>query len=89
VENQRVVRAANRRLQDVAGRTVQDGAIIPFLCECAADSCMGRIEITLDDYFLAHLDPDHYVLLRGHPRVDGEDVIGHQGRYELVSKAAR
>ena len=87
-ENQSVIRDANRRLQDVAGRTVQDGKIIPFLCECAEETCMGRIEVTLDDYFLAHLGPDRYVLLPGHARIDGEETVADGGHYEIVTKAA-
>lgn len=87
-QNQRVFRGANRRLEDVAGRTVEEGAVVPFLCECADDACLGRIEVTLDEYFLAHLDPDRYVVLPGHLRIDGEEIVADHGRYEVVSKAA-
>jgi hypothetical protein len=57
-ENQDMSRSANERLQDVAGRTAVDGIMIPFLCECAADECMDRVEISIDEYFLAHLQRD-------------------------------
>jgi hypothetical protein len=87
-ENQRLARDANKRLQDVAGRMVEEGRVIPFLCECADDACMGRIEVTLDDYFVAHLGTDRYVLLPGHLRIDEEEVIADHGRYEIVTKAA-
>jgi hypothetical protein len=87
-ENQVMARSANERLQDVAGRTATDGVVIPFLCECAADDCMGRVEITIDDYFIAHLDTDHYVIVPGHPRIDGEVVVADHGDYEVVTKAA-
>lgn len=87
VENQNMSRSANGRLQDVAGRTVTDGVVIPFLCECA-DGCLGRVEITIDDYFIAHLDTDHYVIVPGHPRVDGEVIVRDHGEYEVVTKAA-
>jgi hypothetical protein len=59
-------RSANERLQDVAGRTAEDGTVVPLLCECAADDCMGRVEITIDDYSIAHFDADHYVVMPGH-----------------------
>jgi hypothetical protein len=88
VENQSMSRSANERLRDVAGRTVQDGNVIPFLCECASDGCMGRVEITIDEYFIAHLAPDHYVIMPGHPRIDGEVVVEDRGHYEVVEKAA-
>lgn len=87
-ENQDIARSANGRLQDVAGRTATDGVVIPFLCECAADDCRGRVEITIDDYFIAHLDSDHYVIVSGHPGIDGEVVVDDHGEYEVVTKAA-
>ena len=88
VQNQDMSRSANERLQDVAGRTVTDGVVIPFLCECAADECMGRVEITIDDYFIAHLDTDHYVIVPGHPGIEGEVLVHDHGEYEVVTKAA-
>lgn len=87
-ENQYMSRSANERLQDVAGRTAEDGIIIPFLCECATGGCIGRVEITIDDYFIAHLNPDHYVIIPGHPRIDGEVIVHDHGHYEVVTKAA-
>jgi hypothetical protein len=87
-ENQDMSRSANERLQDVAGRTAEDGIVIPFLCECAADDCFGRVDISIDEYFIAHLAPEHYVILPGHPRIDGEVVVEDRGHYELVAKAA-
>lgn len=87
VQNQKISRSANKRLQDVAGRSGADGKIIPFLCECAAANCLGRVEMSMDDYFLAHLAPDHFVILPGHPRIDGEVVVDDRGHYELVTKA--
>jgi hypothetical protein len=87
-ENQDMSRSANERLQDVAGRTAEDGIVIPFLCECAADDCFGRVDISIDEYFIAHLAPEHYVILPGHPRIDGETIVDDRGHYELVTKAA-
>jgi hypothetical protein len=87
-ENQDMSRGANKRLQAVAGRTTEDGTVIPFLCECAADDCMGRVEISIDEYFIAHLAPEHYVILAGHPRIDGQVVVEDRGHYEVVTKAA-
>lgn len=87
-ENQDVSRSANERLQDVVGRTVEDGRTVPFFCECADDACRGRVEISIDDYFIAHLDSHHYVIIPGHPRIDGEVIVHDHGHYEVVTKAA-
>lgn len=85
-QNQDMARAANERLQEVAGRRTEDGKIIPFLCECADAACLGRIEVSIDDYFVAHLDSTHYVVMPGHLRVDGEVLVADHGHYELVAK---
>jgi hypothetical protein len=87
-ENQDMSRSANKRLQDVVGRTVAAGRIIPFLCECADDACMGRVEISIEDYVIAHLDSHQYVIIPGHPRIDGEVIVHDHGHYEVVAKAA-
>jgi len=86
-QNQDMARRANERLQDIAGRTVEDGTGIPFLCECADAACLGRIELSIDDYFLTHLDSAQFVILPGHPRLDGEEVVADHGHYEVVTKA--
>lgn len=36
---------------------------------------MGRVEIGIDEYFVAHLAPEHDAILAGHPRIDGEVVV--------------
>jgi hypothetical protein len=83
-----MARSANERLQDVAGRTAQQGEVIPFLCECADADCLGRVEISIDDYFVAHLDRRHFVIMPGHQRSDGETMVADHGHYEVVRKAA-
>jgi hypothetical protein len=87
-QNQGMARSANERLQDVAGRATGEGQVIPFLCECADAACLGRVEITIDDYFVAHLDRHHFVIMSGHPRIDGQTMVTDHGHYEVVRKAA-
>ena len=44
---QREFRYANGRFFDaLTNSTSPDGQLIPFLCECADEGCMGRVEIT-------------------------------------------
>jgi hypothetical protein len=87
-ENQQMAREANDRLRDVVEPMVADGRLIPFLCECADDGCLGRIDLTTEDYFIAHLNSDYYILLPDHPRLDGEELVEDHGAYEVLSKAA-
>lgn len=85
--NQREFREANERLHDLAGRLASDDIVVAFLCECADLECLGRIEISLNDYFAAHLASDHYVILPGHLRIEGEELVDDHGSYEVVTKA--
>ena len=86
VENQESFRAANERLQTMA--QVDDGTLVPFICECADIKCLGRLEATLSEFEVIHEDAQRFFVLPGHPRMDGEEVLTSNRRYEVVSKAA-
>ena len=83
------VRYANSRfLAVVNGSATQDGQLIPFLCECAEDDCRGRIEITAWRYEDIHAHANQYVILPGHTRIAGEEIVEENSYYEIVKKAA-
>lgn len=87
--NQREFLHANRRFFDAVSRsTTVDGQLIPFLCECADGDCMGRIEITAWRYEDIHANERHYVILPGHMRIAGEEIMEENSYYEIVKKAA-
>jgi hypothetical protein len=44
-------------LGEVVSRAELDGNIIPFLCECADEFCLGRIELSLSQYQDAQVLP--------------------------------
>ena len=72
----------------VLGEAAMDGGFVPFLCECADDDCIGRIEMTLADYREVHADRAVYVIMLGHPTVDGERPIETRERFAVVKKNA-
>jgi hypothetical protein len=84
--NQETFRAANRGMAETVnvGRQVP----VPFLCECADFDCLGRVEASLLEYQEAHRGDDRYFILPGHLRVEGEEILSDNGRYEVVSKAS-
>jgi hypothetical protein len=88
-QNQREFRYANGRffnvLNDASG---PDGQLIPFLCECADSACRGSIEITTSRYGNIHVDERDYMILPGHTRIAGEEIIEENSYYEIVKKAA-
>jgi hypothetical protein len=85
-ENQHQFRYANERLQDAVDEANVDGQVVGFLCECADESCLGRIDLTLAEYDEAHLLSDSYIILSGHPRIEDEEVAEERGLYEIVQK---
>jgi hypothetical protein len=89
-QNQSEFRYANGRFVDVlnSSTATQDGQLIPFLCECAEDDCMGRIEITAWRYEDIHAEARQYVILPGHMRIAGEKILEENPYYEIVKKAA-
>jgi hypothetical protein len=88
-ENERSFRDANERLHELAERRgVTDEQLVPFLCECADDTCLGSVRITLDRYAEVHLDRDMFVILPGHLRLESEDIIEATEYYEVTKKAA-
>jgi hypothetical protein len=40
------------------------------------------------EYEGIHIDRDLYIILRDHPTIDGEEVVGQEDGYNIVSKAA-
>jgi hypothetical protein len=65
-----------------------DGQLIAFLCECADRDCLGDIRITASRYDAIHVDERDYVILPGHLRIAGEQILEENGHYEVVKKAA-
>ena len=86
-QNQKMFRDANGRLEVAVEENALDGVRpVPFLCECADVDCRGRVEITTGDYDAAHIDPDQYVILPGHPTIDGEEIVEDNVTYLVVEK---
>ena len=88
-QNQRKFQYANGRFLAVLQNSIApDGQLIPFLCECADDACHGRVEITVWRYEDIHADERRYVILPGHMRIAGEEIVEENSYYEIVKKAA-
>jgi hypothetical protein len=84
-ENQRAFRTGNERLRSVLERRAGDETI-PFLCECMDDTCMARVELTLEEYGGIRTDETRFVIARDHPRLPGERIVGDNGHYQIVEK---
>jgi hypothetical protein len=85
-ENQYRFHDANNRLRDLVDERVLADQRIPFLCECADDGCLGTVDLELTEYEKLHESVDSFVIVPGHPRVDGEVVVQREDRFEQVVK---
>ena len=87
VENQQIFRLANERLDEQVRALNMDGSPVPFLCECADDACLGRVELTHGQYAEVRTADNRYVILPGHAMVDGEQIMKDNGDHLLVEKS--
>jgi hypothetical protein len=86
MENQMLFRSANERLDERAQEYATDGGRVPFLCECANDACLGRVELSRTEYLQVRSHPERYVILPGHPTIEGEMVMEDNGRFQVAEK---
>ena len=85
-ENQYRFNDANNRLRDLVEERVGPNQRVPFLCECADDGCLASVGLELSEYADLHEKSDVFVIVPGHPRVDGEVVLRREERFEQVEK---
>jgi hypothetical protein len=85
-ENQRLFRLGNERLRTAVNDQVPSDRRVPFLCECADEFCNGRVELRLEDWEDVAREPKQYVMVAGHPRSEGEKVVGVFEGYDIVRK---
>jgi len=85
-ENQYRFNDGNNRLRDLVEQRAGTNQKIPFLCECADDGCLATVGLELSEYAELHENSDVFVIVLGHPRVDGEVVLRREERFEQVEK---
>lgn len=83
-ENQKLFRGGNESLHDAA---VNAGvAVVPFLCECADLDCLGRVEVAPGEWEAVAAKENHFLMIAGHRRSEGEEVVGQLGGYQIARK---
>jgi hypothetical protein len=88
-ENQELFRKANERFEERVEEYTRDGVSAPFLCECADEECLGRVHLTLPRYQEVRQHRDRYVILAGHPTIEGERLVEDAGEFQIVQKDAK
>ena len=87
-ENEELFRRANERLRGQVEDAVTSERLVPFLCECADELCMERMEMTLDDYQGVRAREDTFAVLPGHADERGEVVVDERSSFHVVRKEA-
>jgi hypothetical protein len=85
-QNQELFRTGNKRLSATLGNRLPETARVPFLCECADEFCDGRVELALPEWKDVASKPNHFVMVQGHPRSEGEMIVGALEGYDVVRK---
>jgi hypothetical protein len=85
-ENQKLFRMGNERLRSAVTEQVPEAGRVPFLCECADEFCNGRVELRMEEWEDVAREPQHFVMVSGHPRSEGEMVVGTLDGYDVVRK---
>jgi hypothetical protein len=85
-ENQKLFRHGNERLHSAVHHQVSDDSRVPFLCECADEFCDGRVELRMEQWEGIARRPQHYVMVSGHLRSEGENIVGSLDGYDIVRK---
>jgi hypothetical protein len=86
VENEKLFRTANERLQEHVAEAAASEQRIPFLCECTDDLCMARVELNRDEYARVRADERHFLIVPAHPMMESERVIDQKGNFWIVEK---
>jgi hypothetical protein len=79
-------REANQRFLDVIEDGGREQRRVPFICECADDECLDRVEVAVDEWEAVASQPNHFLMKAGHQRSEGEEVVGSVGEYDVALK---
>jgi hypothetical protein len=86
-KNERLFRELNERIYEMAASLLATGPPhVEFICECAREGCLDRIELTLDEYLGLRTNRAHFALVSGHELLDVESLVAEHERYTVVAK---
>ncbi|MFL5925069.1 MAG: hypothetical protein ACJ75Q_02645 [Gaiellaceae bacterium] len=84
--NEALFREVNEEVARLEQRL--DGPRPLFVCECAAESCVERVQVPMDAYEEIRSHPRRFVLRPGHEQEAVESVVGSADGYVVVEKTA-
>jgi|SRR3954469_816790 len=88
-QNQSLFREVNERVEEL---NEAFGVILPmgqWVCECAEDTCIAQMELTIPEYEAVRQHPMRFPVLPGHEQLDVERVVVRHERYIVVEKIGK
>ena len=85
-ENEVRFRALNERLQRQAGTWQGGDGELNLVCECGDVDCTAAIDLSVPEYEAVRAVETQFVLIRGHERLDIEEVVDGAENWLVVRK---
>jgi hypothetical protein len=85
-ENEVRFRALNERLQEQAGTWQGSEGELSLVCECGDEDCTAAIGLSGREYEAVRAVETHFVVIRGHERIEVEDIVGGAENWLIVRK---
>ena len=84
-ENQSLFREVNERIAEITQRLTSDEAErLEVLCECSRPDCVGRIDVSAEEYDDVRVARDTFIVMEGHHDDAIEDVVRVTDRFAVV-----
>jgi hypothetical protein len=88
--NDAIFREANERIRAAVEAHGPPLERLPFICECAEESCTDIIRVPLEAYRAVRLHPRRFLVAPGHEEDDGVvEVVERVAGYTVVEKTGR
>jgi hypothetical protein len=84
-ENQKTFQGGNEVLRNAAEK-IGLKTDVPFMCECANIDCHGQVDVTTSEWETVAARPNHFLMIAGHQRSEGEEVVGSLRDYQIARK---
>jgi hypothetical protein len=81
-KNQALFRDVNERIDELVGKAWHPD----FICECADEHCVEKLQLSLREYEEIRASPVHFPVKVGHDYPEFERVVAVSDRYAVVEK---
>jgi hypothetical protein len=85
-QNQMLFRSVNDRIREIGELHGGSPPALEFACECADDTCIEKIRLSLLQFLAVESEPNRFIVLRGHEIPEVEDVVAERDGFLIVSK---